>query len=544
MKKRILSMALAIMLLVTLMAGCGGEPAKPAAGVEVLQDVNVRKALTLAIDRDFICDEINHGTRTPATSYVGDGYADADPTKDFRAVGGDYVSRDYEANKEAAKQALADAGFPDGEGFPVLEYMYNTSAGHQAIAEAIAHDWETVLGIKVELVNQEWAVFLDTRRKGDYQIARDGWLSDYNDASSLLSLYMSGSGNNNAQYNSPDFDKAMREAMQLSGDRAAYIQKLHDAEEILMNDWAACPIFYYNQNYIVSKELKDWHEFPLGYTFLHLASKGDSKDISAWVGSPPETIDPQMNSAADGGTYLVHTSQGLYRNSWDGTGPELGDAESVEASDDGMTLTFTLRDDIKWSDGKAVTAHDYEYAWKRLVDPEVAAPYAEDMGPFILNGFEIVEGEKSPDELGVKALDDRTLEVKLADPCPFIEQVLVFTTFYPVRQDIIEEFGESWWQDHFLSNGPFKVKEFSLDEQLVMVPNENYYDADKIVPDSVTWLFLADDDIALSAFRAGEVDLLNSCPPEEIPALKAAGVFDLRPLLGTYYLDFNLNPNV
>jgi oligopeptide transport system substrate-binding protein len=265
-------------------------------------------------------------------------------------------------------------------------------------------------------------------------------------------------------------------------------------------------------------------------------------DIVGWVGSSPETIDPQLNSSSDGGTYLTHLMQGLYRYKWDGSGVELGDAESVEISADNLTWTFKLRGDIKWSDGQPVTAHDYEYAWKRLCDPATAAPYAEDMGAFILNGLEVSEGAKPVDELGVKALDERTLEVSLSGPCAFFDQVVVFATFEPVRQDMIEKAGDGWWHDPatFMSNGPFKMKEFSLDEKLVLVPNDQYYDKDKVVPTSVTWLFLADEDSALSAFRSNEVDICNQVPLPEIDTMKAEGVFALRDLLGTYYLDFNL----
>ncbi|MCL2031265.1 MAG: peptide ABC transporter substrate-binding protein [Oscillospiraceae bacterium] len=272
-------------------------------------------------------------------------------------------------------------------------------------------------------------------------------------------------------------------------------------------------------------------------------SSAGGSDIKGYFASTPETIDPQMNSSMDGATYLVHLFQGLYRFKWDGTGVEFGDAESVDISADGLTWTFKLRSDIKWSDGKAVTAHDYEYAWKRLCDPETGAPYADTMAAFLFNGMEVVDGDLPVDSLGAKALDDRTFEVKLSGPCPFFEEIAVFVTLYPVRKDIIEANGEAWWTNPatFISNGAFKTQSYLMDDQLVIVPNEHYYDVGKVLPASISFVFLADEDIAYSAFQAKQIDIGNNVPTAEIESLKQDGSFLLLPELGTYYLSFNVD---
>lgn len=264
-------------------------------------------------------------------------------------------------------------------------------------------------------------------------------------------------------------------------------------------------------------------------------------DIRAWLASSPETIDPNMNSSMDGSTYIVHTFQGLMRYKWDGTGVEYGDAESYTVSDDGLTWTFKLRPDLKWSDGQPLTAKDYEYTWRRVCDPDVAAPYAGDMAVFIKNGIEAVDGAVAPDQIGVKAIDDTTFEVQLAGPCPFFEQIAVFPVLYPVRQDVVEADPMSWWTkpDTYIGNGPFKMTEFTLDSQMVIVPNENYYEVSNIVPNSITFKFLADENAALAALRAGEIDLANTIPPEELGALKNDGLYFPMPQLGTYYISFN-----
>ena len=266
-----------------------------------------------------------------------------------------------------------------------------------------------------------------------------------------------------------------------------------------------------------------------------------SDDINVWMMTTPDTLDPAMASSFDSTTYDVHMFQGLFRYKWDGTGIEPGDAESYTVSDDGLDWTFKLRSDIKWSDGKEVTAFDYEYSWKRVCDPELASPNGADMAAFFANGPEVFAGEIPPDELGVKAVDDRTLVVRLAGPCPFFDQVAVFRSLYPVRRDIVEEYGDSWWikSRTLISNGPFKLKNFSLDEEIVMEPNEFYYDRAKVVPEILTFRLLADENSALAAIRGGWLDFSHNAPPEEIPALIEDGLFDRRELLGTYYVCFN-----
>ncbi|MCL2816566.1 MAG: peptide ABC transporter substrate-binding protein [Oscillospiraceae bacterium] len=269
---------------------------------------------------------------------------------------------------------------------------------------------------------------------------------------------------------------------------------------------------------------------------------GSSGDIVAYVGSSPETLDPCMNSAADGATYLVHLFQGLFRYKWDGSGIELGDAKSYAISDDGLVWTFTLRSDIKWSDGQKVTAQDYEYSWKRVCDPAIAGPYAWDMAEFILNGEDSLDEVCSIDEVGVKAVDELTFEVTLSSPCPFFDQVAVFPVLYPVRKDIVEEKGENWWHDveNYISNGPYMMKSGSiLEESMTFEKNPNYYDKGKLKANSITWMFYGDDSDALTAMRAGELDIGNGCPPVEIPSLEAEGILSTRPLLGTYYLSYN-----
>lgn len=226
-------------------------------------DPRVRQAFTLAVDRTFIVDKVTQAGQVPANGFVPAGVYDAAGSTgdDFRTVGGAYYSIEgdadysYEANCEKARELLAEAGYPNGENFPVVEYLYNTSDAHKAVAEALQNMWETELGVKVTLNNQEWAVFLQTRKDGNYSIARNGWIADYNDPMSFLDMWLTGGGNNDAQYANADYDAKIQEAKNTT-DPAARMQLMHEAENIIMDqDWALNPLYFYTQKYMLSDRL-------------------------------------------------------------------------------------------------------------------------------------------------------------------------------------------------------------------------------------------------------------------------------------------------
>lgn len=242
-------------------------------------DPRVRQAFTLAVNRTFIVDKVTQAGQVPANGFVPAGVYDAAGSTgdDFRTVGGAYYSIEgdadysYEANCEKARELLAEAGYPNGENFPVVEYLYNTSDAHKAVAEALQNMWETELGVKVTLNNQEWAVFLQTRKDGNYSIARNGWIADYNDPMSFLDMWLTGGGNNDAQYANADYDAKIQEAKNTT-DPAARMQLMHEAENIIMGqDWALNPLYFYTQKYMLSDRVGGMFYTPLGYFFFSYA---------------------------------------------------------------------------------------------------------------------------------------------------------------------------------------------------------------------------------------------------------------------------------
>ena len=240
---------------------------------EVFSNPLVRQAFSLVIDRNYIVENVSQSGEVPATGYVPSGVYDAEGANgdDFRTVGGEYYSvsaDDYQANCDKARELLAEAGYPNGEGFPAVEYMYNTDDRHKAIAEALQNMWQTELGVTVNLSNQDWNVFLKSRKDGDFQIARNGWIEDYNDPCSFLDMWYTGGGNNDAQYSNPEYD-ALIDAAKATSDQTERMAAFHKAEDLLIGqDSVLAPIYFYTNPYMLSDNISGMYYTPLGYFFF------------------------------------------------------------------------------------------------------------------------------------------------------------------------------------------------------------------------------------------------------------------------------------
>ena len=217
-----------------------------------------------------------------------------------------------------------------------------------------------------------------------------------------------------------------------------------------------------------------------------------------------------------------------------------GQAKSYHVSDDGLTYTFTLRDDLKWSDGKKLTAHDFVYSFRRLVDPATGSQYNY-LIDMVLNANEVMNGEMKPEELGIRALTDRTLQIYLANPCSYFLEICAFPVTVPLREDVITAHPD-WCNspDNYIVNGPFTLKEWTRDYKMVLLPNENYYDITNVKPTKVTMHLISKDNTVLSAFNKGDLDIGSLIPSSEMQNLKGKGLVT-ESSLGTYYIDINVN---
>jgi oligopeptide transport system substrate-binding protein len=230
----------------------------------------------------------------------------------------------------------------------------------------------------------------------------------------------------------------------------------------------------------------------------------------------PPGIDPGISQGSIQSTIYAALYDGLVTVD-EGGNIIPSSAESWEISEDGLEYTFHLRDGLKWSDGEPLTANDFVYSWLRALNPETASTYGWFVEMFIKNGTEYAQGAVGPEDVGVKATDDKTLVVTLKFPASYFLQALLTGVWMPVRQDAVEADPEKWAfnAETAISNGPFKLTEYKIGSYITAVKNENYWDADSVKIDDLKFSFISDVNTALSAFLAGDVDAINSVPPTE-----------------------------
>ena len=255
----------------------------------------------------------------------------------------------------------------------------------------------------------------------------------------------------------------------------------------------------------------------------------------------PETLDPNMNNYASSSNVLLNLFTGLYQYSADGSGVEPACAESYTVSDDGLTYTFKLKEGLKWSDGSPLTAADFEYSWKRELKQETASTAAWQLY-YIKNGEAYNNGQCEADEVGVKAIDDTTLEVVLNNPTPYFVNLTAANNFAPVKKEAVEG-AEVWTKsaETYVCNGPFMMGEIKPQEGYTLVKNPNYVFADTVALDGVEMIFIEQAEAALSAYNAGDVDAMSGGSIETQAMTQYDGSEELHSydLIGTSYYDFN-----
>ena len=273
------------------------------------------------------------------------------------------------------------------------------------------------------------------------------------------------------------------------------------------------------------------------------------KILTIQLGPDVESIDPALNSAVDGANYILFAFDNLLKMDKDGK-VVPGLAEKYEVSDDQLTWTFHLRDGLKWSDGSALTADDFVYSWQRLVDPNVAAPYAQTVLGMV-EGYDDAIGrpdadgnttvDPDPTKLKVEAPDEKTLIVHMAKPTPYFDKLAAFVSLSPVKKDVVEANPDGWSIDPktYTSTGPFKLTGWEPGSYLMFEKNENYWDADSIKLDGIKCLLMQDQNATFSAYESGDALMIKDVPTQEITTLKERSDFHIDPILGTYYLDLN-----
>ena len=280
-------------------------------------------------------------------------------------------------------------------------------------------------------------------------------------------------------------------------------------------------------------------------TFFSLSvsvSEADVKEITYNLGVDPKTLDPAVNHALDGAIVDSNIFEGLLRYDIEGK-PEPGCASSWDVSPDGLTWTFHLRENLKWSDGMPIKASHFKDGFLRIVDPKSGSPYAA-LGFFIKNAESFYNGKTDSDDVGLYAPDDNTLIIKLENANPLMLYYMAFAVFMPARMDIVNENPRNWAAkpETLISNGPFRLESWKHGSggEITIVKNPNYWDADNVKPDRVRLVCISDSNTALAAFKAGRVDFMTTVPSLMRPLLLKRGEAVTIPSYYIAYCVFNV----
>ena len=273
------------------------------------------------------------------------------------------------------------------------------------------------------------------------------------------------------------------------------------------------------------------------------AEPAGPSSIAVCLASEPDTIDPALNSAVDGATLVSHLFSGLAKWGQDENGALVlvADAavelpEGVLNEDGTVTYTYTLKDGLKWSDGKDLTAADFVFAWKRAASEELAADYGY--------MFEVVKGY--PNDLAVEATDAKTIVITLNNAVAYWNELLAFPTYFPVREDVVAN--EGWATDAatYICNGAYTISNWEHNSVIVLSKNENYHDADSILMEEIQFYLSDDANNMLTNFKNGSWLLIDDVPTNEIAALKIEypDEFVVAGQIGTYYVCWNVNEDL
>ncbi len=458
---------------------------------------------------------------------------------------------------------------------PTLDYLYNEGDAHKAIGEYMQAALKN-FGINMTLETQEWNTFLNTRKNGDYGIARNGWVADYNDPICFLDMWTSGSGNNDVQFGkgahaslkmynldltalgydvkvengtwAETYDVLIAKIKSCTDSEKRYAM-MHIAEDMLMDTGCITPIYYYTDLYMKDSSVKGFFSNPLGYKYFMNTTVEGKDYINVCLASEPDTLDPALNSAVDGATMISHLFAGLAKWAQDDNGklvivPDLAVSlpEGVKNEDGSVTYTYTLKDGLKWSNGEALTAQDFEDSWKRAASAALGADYGY--------MFDVVKGygTDNKDDLAVDATDAKTLVVTISNPVAYWNELLAFPTYYPVYKAATA--AESWATDPstYVCNGAYVMESWAHDSKIVLKKNDNYHAKDTVTMPTIN-CFLSDDaNLMLTNFKNGEWQLIDDVPTNEIAALKKdaeyKNEFIIAGQIGTYYVCWNVNESI
>ena len=550
LKKKMAVMCATSAIAVMALVGCSSTGGNTSSGgsstgkgegkaLEVLANKNARAAIAMSVDKQAMCDTILNNGTIPASYYVAEKLAYNEAGKDYREVAG---KMGYEYNKEEAAKLWDKAKEEVGFDTLKLELLTFDAESSKRQAEFMQSELQSALpGLTVEIKTQPFKQKLDLESKGDFELSYAGWNPDYPDPLTFLETMQPGiQYAKNTSYKNDEYNKLIEEAKTAETQDASWA-KYAEAEKMMLDDAYLVPLTQSGVSYLqkpyVSGRLTPSFGVPAIYNWVQLGE--GKKELSITSASDIPTLDISKAEDTVSSEVLMNTMEGLVKLDKDGK-LAPGVAEKWEKSEDGKSWTFHLRKDAKWSNGDPVTAKDFEYSWKRTLDPATASTYG-----FIM--YDIVGAKDynlgktdNADGVGIKAVDDYTLKVDLARPVHYFDSLMFFKSFLPQNEKAVKEFGSEYGtaSDKIYYNGPFTLSNWKIEDVYTMSKNPNYWDASSVKIDKVNTKIVKDANAALNLYETGSIDLVG-LSSENVDKYKDSPEFKTTLKASTYFFQIN-----
>jgi ABC-type oligopeptide transport system substrate-binding subunit len=552
--KKMLAILLAMVIVVV---GCStGQPANTdensyadveITAAELLGNVNARKAISMAFDKDYIVDDILNNGSLAANYFVPVDFVSDEEGNDFRDAYPGFNTYDVDKALEYWNLAKEELQF----GKVSVEFLTYDSDSAKKMTEFIQAQLQANLpGLTVRINQQPFENKLELGKNGQFDLNLAGWGPDYPDPMTYLDMFVTGGGYNNIGYSNPELDEMIRRAK--SGDLVTDIPArwtmLQEVERLMFEDAIIAPVYQRGRSVIAqpyySGQIR--HNFGGDYTFktADISKIVDGEKVIRLMDtSDIPTMDGSLATDAVSFQAMANVNEGLFMLGEDDV-IEAGVATHYEVSEDGLVYTFFLRDNAVWSNGDSVTAEDFVYSFRRLGNPETGAQYAymlETAG--IKNATGVIDGELSLEELGVEALDSYTLQVTLETPVPYFINMMTFPSFYPLNEAFVEAQGDKFGTtvETTLYNGPFTLSKWVIGYEYEYAKNPMYWDASQVKVDRINFRIIKDVATAVNLYENGDIDRVLSLSQEFVDKFKDDPNFFQEGETSLFYIEFNIN---
>ncbi|CEN87853.1 ABC transporter substrate-binding protein [Paraclostridium sordellii] len=524
-------------------SGDNSGSSKSADPYAVLANENARKAIVMSIDTPQISDVIlNNGSKS--VSFVTpESLAFTKEGKDYREVAGDMG---YKPNDDEAKKAWEKAKEELNFDSVTLELLTYENEFDRRLAEFIQSELKSNLeGLDLKIKQQPLKQKLDLASKGDYHINLDGWSADFPDPLTFLELFTKdGMYAKRLDYSNPDYDKLIEEAKTAETPEESF-KKFGEAEKLFLNEAYTAPLYQVGSSFLQKSGVKNIVRYTYGSPASYKWADVDkaNKELNLTLAGDIPSLNISKASDMDSFHMLTNTMEGLTRVDAKGVAtPAM--AESWEQSEDGKTWTFKIRKNSKWSNGDPVTAKDFEYSWKRTLNPETASQYGYVM--YDIEGASDYNNGKvdNADNVGVKALDDNTLQVKLNRRVNYFDQLMSFCVFFPQNQKFVEAQGDKngTTAENTVYNGPFTMSTWKMDDIVVLSKNNNYWDKDSVKLNTINFKVVKDSNARINLYESNEIDVVG-LTSEHVDKYKDSKEFMTTKKAETYFLLLNNKGN-